>query len=372
MNPGFITLCVTFLYCIFILYCYYSWNTIHDRTEKKIQPADIKVTVIVPFRNEASNLPGLIQSLKLQDFPRQNHQVILVDDHSTDASMEAAMKMCESEAMDHVVFLRSPKHSKKEAISFAVGHSTSELIVTTDADTQMGSEWLSVMVDEYSATNAALICGPVKISGAKKYSERLQEIEFCGLNAMGAAMIADDNPMFCNGANLAFNRAVFNVLKGYENSRTSTGDDTQLMMKIHRAGLGRIIFLKDRRAIVETRIIEDKSDLLHQRKRWASKIPTTLSAFTIVIASLSWLAHGLILFLMIYSMLRFDFFVLAIVIGMKSLTEIIFLKSAGRFYGLTFQAPLIVLAQPVYCLYIFYVGLVAPFSSWEWKGRKGK
>ncbi len=50
-----------------------------------------RVSVIIPARNEADNLPGLLASLRRQDPAPE--EVILVDDHSTDGTASAALRL---------------------------------------------------------------------------------------------------------------------------------------------------------------------------------------------------------------------------------------------------------------------------------------
>ncbi|WP_373941440.1 glycosyltransferase [Polaribacter sejongensis] len=45
-------------------------------------------SVIIPFRNEAKNLPILLQSIAELNYPKELVEFILVDDASTDGSVE--------------------------------------------------------------------------------------------------------------------------------------------------------------------------------------------------------------------------------------------------------------------------------------------
>ena len=40
------------------------------------------VSIVIPFRNEANNLPDLLKSLEAQNYPKDQLEFILVDDHS--------------------------------------------------------------------------------------------------------------------------------------------------------------------------------------------------------------------------------------------------------------------------------------------------
>ena len=276
-----ITLCLTFLYTLFLFWSLYNWKKIRDKSNINIDAKNVKVAVVIPIRNEEMNLPLLFKSLAIQDYPKENFQIIISDDHSTDLSMEIAEKFFLENNFLNGLCLRSPKQSKKEALSFAISKTEAELILTTDADTFMGKGWISAMVTEYSNSGVLMICGPVKLRGENNFMDKLQVAEFIGLSAIGASGINAQLPMFCNGANLAFPRKIFYESGGYEKSLSFSGDDTQLMLKIHKTHPGKISFLKDSRAVVKTNVVKGKSDFLQQRRRWASKIPMTLSPFAV-------------------------------------------------------------------------------------------
>lgn len=51
------------------------------------------VTVIIPFRNEAYHLPGIVADLLAQNYPGHLYSVIMVNDHSTDGSEKLAASL---------------------------------------------------------------------------------------------------------------------------------------------------------------------------------------------------------------------------------------------------------------------------------------
>ena len=364
-----ISICLVFVYVFFLFWCLYNWLRIENKSLTKLKVENIRVAVIIPARNEAENIPILLQSLMLQNYPAENFQIIISDDHSTDKTIEVSELFFQKNNIQNGTCLRCPQKSKKEAITFAVRNANAELIITTDADTFMGNDWLSAMVHEYVTTRAHLICGPVKLSGGRNYFGKLQATEFAGLSGISASTIFAGLPMFCNGANLAFSKKIFEEVNGYEKSLSYSGDDTQLMLKIHKMYPGKISYLKDSRAIVHTKVLTLKSELLQQRKRWASKIPLTLSSFTVLTAVLVWFVHAALLIQLFLSILHFNFLFLFLLFAMVVISEIIFLRKVGKYFDQKNHSWLILLAQPIYCFYIVYIGLVAPFGTYHWKGR---
>jgi poly-beta-1,6-N-acetyl-D-glucosamine synthase len=358
------------VYSVFIFWCRYHWNRIEDKSASEIKNSNIKVAVVVPARNESENLLALLESLSSQSYPSENIDVIISDDHSDDDTFEVAEKFFAKRNFKNGMCVRSPLTSKKNAIAFAIEKTRAELIITTDADVVVGKDWISSIVREYSDSGALLICGPVKLEGKKNYFERLQSIEFAGLIGIGAAGLTSGNPMFCNGANLAFPMKIFKEINGYENSKSASGDDTQLLLKIHKLYPGKISFLKDSRAIVRTKVSAEKSELLEQRSRWASKIPFTLSAFTISIAVIAWFVHALMLIQFSWSLVHATFLILFMSLSVKIISELVFLKSVNKFFTVKTPSWIVISAQPLYCLYIVGMGLLAPFRTFQWKGRK--
>jgi len=45
-----------------------------------------KISVLIPVRNEEKNLPKLLKDLLGQSFPRNQFEVIVISDHSTDST----------------------------------------------------------------------------------------------------------------------------------------------------------------------------------------------------------------------------------------------------------------------------------------------
>ena len=46
--------------------------------------AEIKVSLLIPFRNEAQNLPDLFRDTQAQQYPNNLFEVIFINDHSED------------------------------------------------------------------------------------------------------------------------------------------------------------------------------------------------------------------------------------------------------------------------------------------------
>src|SRR5690606_8705269 len=99
----------------------------------------IKISIVVAVRNEEKNIASLLESLIKQDYPKHQYEVILVDDHSTDGTIELLKNL--SSPPLNLIILQLPVGvtSKKSAISSGINTASGELIVTTDADCTMAA-----------------------------------------------------------------------------------------------------------------------------------------------------------------------------------------------------------------------------------------
>lgn len=366
----------TAAYGFFILWCLWGWLSIQNILPAKPNETP-GVTVIVPVRNEASFIVRCLWSLLLQKFPHEKLEVIVVDDHSLDATpqlVEEFQKQHPGFNLKLVQLKEMNLHSKKAAIQRAVKEASFPVLLTTDGDCVVPPGWVHFFATLQANTGAKFIAGPVTLTEENDLLHRLQGLELMGLVGIAAAGIKQGKPMMCNGAGLSYTREAFEAVGGFASERPgASGDDTQLMLKIAKAFPGDVYFLKDRAVVVRAEPVDTMSDLWQQRKRWAGKIPLALTPFTIGIAVIAWFAHFLLLFAALCCIVGrggWDFFLAAFLL--KAVPEFLFLHTLSGFFRRRDLLRLFLPAQPFYWIYITVVGLIAPFSSFEWKGRRVK
>lgn len=322
------------------------------------------------MRNEEAVIENLITDLAKQDYAGQM-KIYFVDDHSNDATFEKVKSLIEKNGLSNAMLLQSPNESKKASIDFAIRESNGEFIITTDADCRVGTQWVSSFVNVAETSSAKFFSGPVALKGGATLLEKMQSLEMIGLTGIAAASFAQHQPMMCNGANMAYRREAYLQVNGFAGSRFSSGDDTQLMRKIADENPSNLLFVKNGNAIVVSDPQSTINSFYEQRRRWATKIPFTLSPITVIVAIIAWLVHaGLFLSLIatIFGILSWK--ILLVCAISKTLPELFFLSRVSSFLKMPVNNFLVILLQPLYWFYIFIIGLLVPFSGYEWKGRR--
>src|SRR5689334_25410769 len=75
------------LYSILIVYYWRSWQAIPDFVRHSDSP-DTSISIIIPARNEETNIGSLLSALENQNYPRHLFEIIVIDDHSEDKTAE--------------------------------------------------------------------------------------------------------------------------------------------------------------------------------------------------------------------------------------------------------------------------------------------
>ncbi len=182
------------------------------------------------------------------------------------------------------ILLASRGEGKKEALTTGINSSRGEIIVTTDGDCRVSVEWLKTVQKYFQAPRTKMVFGGVKLEGSSFFSA-LQSHEFLSLLGTGAATLWYGFPSMCNGANLAFRKAIFFEVGGYANNlHIPSGDDEFLMRKIFQLYPDGIQFVSDSDAVVYTPASPELKEFVHQRVRWAGKWKHDLSSWNAVLA----------------------------------------------------------------------------------------
>lgn len=380
-----ITLFLLIPYCLLILFYYRSWKSIKEFVPNQSGQAQPSVTIIIAARNEEKNIHQCIQSILDQTYPQSALEVIVVNDHSTDGTLSIIQSFQRKNIrlIDLASFTKNQilNSYKKKSIETAIQFAKGNLIVTTDADCVAPKKWIETLVSFYQQKKAIFVAMPVSFTAAKaeddlfkKLLKIFQSLDFMVLQGITGASVSKKFHNMCNGANLFYEKKVFEEVGGFRGiNEIASGDDMLLMHKIQKLHPDEIFFLKSRDAIVETQPAETAKDFLNQRIRWASKAGKYTDK---KITSVLVLVYIFNLWLMILAISSFifikGFYLLLIAVAIKTMVEMIFLYPVAAFFQKRRLLWWFIPAQPFHILYTIIAGFLGMFGSYQWKGRRVK
>lgn len=227
------------------------------------------ISIIVAARNEENNILACMESLSKIEYPQEKLEIILVDDHSTDKTLE----LIQTFIKDKPVFrCLSPETAignlkgKANAIANAIKTVTSDVILTTDADCIVSPTWAKTLASYY-LEDVAMVCGYTD----QKYNnqfEAMQSVDFIYLLAVAAGSMNLGKPLSCIGNNMSYRKSVYDEVGGYENIPFSVTEDFQMLMAIHNLKKYQIIYPLDAEGLVTSKPCASYKQLYWQKKRW--------------------------------------------------------------------------------------------------------
>ncbi len=296
------------LYAALIAWFTYGWLSLPAFWHKEHQA--VSFSVIIPARNEAMHIMQLLILLRNQQYPKAQYEVIVVDDHSSDATASIVERKIASGFLTNVRLLKADqlngKAGKKNALSLGIKNAANRWIITVDADCIMGRHWLESLAGFIEQQQPDMVIGQVAVAPAKSLFSQMQALEFMSLMCTTAGASAIGKPIMCNGANLAFRKDYFEKVGGYEgNEDYASGDDVFLLHKFKKMQGARISFLKSHGGLVYTRASSSLKEFFRQRGRWAGKAGGYRDAFTLatglVVAALNLLLTAGIIWGLLFS-----------------------------------------------------------------------
>ena len=102
------------------------------------------ISIVVPVKNSKKTLRNLLTSLLDQDFPKTDYEIVLVDDGSSDGSLETIEDIVKSSIVG-IKVIKLPEgrgcfHARNKGIEMAEG----EIIAFIDSDEIADRVWLKV------------------------------------------------------------------------------------------------------------------------------------------------------------------------------------------------------------------------------------
>jgi poly-beta-1,6 N-acetyl-D-glucosamine synthase len=237
---------------------------LHKRHENKDSGSDFTgrtplVTVIVPAYNEERAIGKTVESLLKLSYA--NKELIIVDDGSTDKTLEVARDYAEN---DLVKVVTKPNGGKWDALNTGIKVSKGEFIVCIDADTLLDQDAIQHLIKHFIDPRIAAVAGNVKVGNRKGILTKLQALEYVvGINLHRRSEAHLQNVTVVPGPIGAFRASVLKEIGLFEGD--TFAEDADITFRILKAGYKTVF---EARAFGYTEAPKSMTSLAKQRYRW--------------------------------------------------------------------------------------------------------
>ena len=163
------------------------------------------ISVVIPARDEAVNLPRLFSSLEKQTY--KDFEIVLVDDRSSDETY-SVMRNFQSKYPDRIKIVRNDKtfygkNPKQMVLDIGAKNASGDILLFTDADCRVPSTWVESMSLPYNDEKTGLVFGAVTTGSGKGLLAAFQRFDHLLRYHYTAACAGLKNPTGGFGNNLS-------------------------------------------------------------------------------------------------------------------------------------------------------------------------
>ncbi|MCL2480705.1 MAG: glycosyltransferase [Spirochaetaceae bacterium] len=237
-----------------------------------IKAHPLKVSVIIPARDEAETLPALLESLACQSC--SIYEIVLINDRSRDNTLEVMKKYQEkSQGLIKIIDnknISDGKNPKQAALALAEDVAIGDIFLYTDADCHVPKDWVLNMLKPFGDDKVGLVFGTVTVNKGKTLLEKFQQYDHLLRYHYTVACAGLNIPTGGFGNNLAVRRTALLEAGGFKELEYSVTEDAQLIAKIRNSGKWKIVAQTSLKSMVNTTPVKSWKELYDQELRWST------------------------------------------------------------------------------------------------------
>lgn len=194
--------------------------------------SDRPVSIVVAARNEAARLPTLVAALGRQSHP--DFEMIVVDDHSTDATADLLRRWAARDTRVRMVEHRGLP-GKKHALTAGIAQARHSVVALTDADCAPPPRWLGLLAGYHAFHGDRLLVFYCPYRRRPGLLNLVARYETFVTGFLTAAAVGLGRPYMAVGRGMSYRRSLFTRLGGFAgHGHLLSGDDDLLVQAAAR------------------------------------------------------------------------------------------------------------------------------------------
>lgn len=220
-------------------------------------------TAIVPAYNEEDSIVGTLESLIRLDYPKDEREIIVVNDGSKDKTKELVEEFISQHPEERIILLNQANQGKGRAMNCGLSKAKGEFFACLDADSFVSSNALNETLPYFDDPEVAAVCPLLKVKRPKTVLQKVQWYEYI-INMFYKKLNAKlDCIHVTPGPFSIYRTEVVRKIGGFDEHNITEDLEIAIRLQKHQY---RIVQTFD--AEVETVSPKSWKDLFKQRVRW--------------------------------------------------------------------------------------------------------
>jgi cellulose synthase/poly-beta-1,6-N-acetylglucosamine synthase-like glycosyltransferase len=174
------------------------------------------ISVVVPVLNASFHIEDCIMSLINQDFPREQYEIIIVDNGSKDNTLNILKRYGE-----YIEIFSENKKGSYAARNNGITKSKGKVVAFTDSDCIADKNWLNELYKAFVSEDIGCVVGNIKAYPGKSLIEIFSKNRDILSQKVG---LESKFLPYGQTANTAFRKVIFETIGGFDSSLLSGGD----------------------------------------------------------------------------------------------------------------------------------------------------
>ncbi len=331
--------------------------------EVKISVPHVGISIIIASKNEEDNIKSLIESLLKLDYQLENFEVIFVDDHSDDKTVEEIEKSIHGFKNVKIISLsKSEMGGKRNALTKGIKNARFKNIIITDADCNPEPRWLNSYSKKF-AENFDFIFGIAPFNQNDFLVNQIACFENLRSSILTFSFAGFGIHYSAAARNFGFTKQSFEILGGYSGTKQTLGGDDDLLLREAVKKKMRVGTITEKGSYVYSKAEKSFKGYLRQKARHTQTSLHYLIKHKIFLGV--W--HVLNLFSLFSAVLMIYNPLWGILIASKLIIDFLVVKINERKFGYSFNLFDIIFLQIIYELLLIVHLINARFMKIKWK-----
>lgn len=338
--------------------------SLHRVDRKNISSTEyLPISVIISAKDEEKNIKKLVDSLSPLNYPKNNFEIIIVDDNSTDNTLKELINYTNNKNHFKIVELKpTGQKGKRDALAFGIQQAQYPFILITDADCQPETNWLKEYPNKFQS-GYDMLFGIAPFYQNKTLVNQISCFENLRSSLLAFSLAKKGLPYTASARNFGFTKEAFESIGGYSKTKdTLSGDDDLLLREAVKYNL-KIGVVTEPGSYVFSETKKTFSEYFRQKARHTQTSFHYLLKHKVVLG----IWHLINLSLLFSPVLMFINPIFGILLPSKILIDSILIKSTQKKFSYNFSVLQIVYLQIVYEIFLIVHFFNSKFFRVKWK-----